>query len=55
MSANCQQPLDEVTVQVWLLYLYPNLKYCTLYVGGMELWSNEQTDNPLTRYSRARG
>ena len=24
----CEQPLDELTVQVWLLYDHPNLKYC---------------------------
>ena len=29
VSVKCEQPLDEV--QVWLLYLNSNLKYCTLY------------------------
>ena len=30
MSVKCVQPLDELTVQVWLLYDHPNFKYCTL-------------------------
>ena len=29
MSVKCEQPLDELTVQVWLLYDHPNFKYCT--------------------------
>ena len=41
----CEQPLDEITVQVWLLYDYPNLKYCTtLYVRG---WNVRQTDRKM--------
>ena len=31
MSVKCEQPLDELTVQVWLLYDHPNFKYCTVY------------------------
>ena len=34
MSVKCEQPIDELTVQVWLLYHNPNLKYCTLFVSG---------------------
>ena len=30
MSLKCEQHLDELTVQVWLLYDHPNFKYCTL-------------------------
>ena len=29
MSVKFEQPLDELTVQVWLLYDHPNFKYCT--------------------------
>ena len=36
MSGECEQPLDERTVQVWLLYDDPNFKYCTLFVSGIE-------------------
>ena len=28
---------------------YPNFKHCTLFVSGMELQTNRQTDNPITR------
>ena len=44
MSLKCEQPLDEVTVQVWLLYDHPNFKYCTLLINGTELWTDKQTD-----------
>ena len=30
MSEKCEEPIDELTVQVWLLYHHPNFKYCTL-------------------------
>ena len=30
MSVKCEEPIDELTVQVWLLYHHPNFKYCTL-------------------------
>ena len=32
ISGKCEQPWDELTVQVWLLYLLTN----TLYVKGMD-------------------
>ena len=44
MSVRCEQPLDELTVQVWLLYDHPNFKYCTLYISGTELRTNGQTN-----------
>ena len=44
MSVKCEQPIDELTVQVWLLYDHPNFKYCTLFVSGMDLQTNGQTD-----------
>ena len=40
VSAKYEQPLDELTVQVWLLYDHPNFKYCTLYVCGTKLRTN---------------
>ena len=30
MSVKCEEPIYELTVQVWLLYYHPNLKYFTL-------------------------
>ena len=44
MSVKCEQPLDELTVQVWLLYDHPNLKYCTLFVKDTELCTDRQMD-----------
>ena len=52
MSVNCEEPIDELTVQVWLLYHHPNFKYCTLFVSGTELWTDRQTDDPITRCPR---
>ena len=60
MSVKCEKPIDELTVQVWLLYHHPNFKYCTLFVSGMELRTDGQTDrrtniqtnDPITRYPR---
>ena len=44
MSVRCEQPLDELTVQVWLLYDHQNFKYCTLYISGTELRTDKRTD-----------
>ena len=44
MSVKCEQPLDELTVQVWLLYDHPNCIYCTLFISGTELRTDGQTD-----------
>ena len=44
MSVKYEQPLDEFTVQVWLLYNHPNVKYCTLNVSGTDLRTDGQTD-----------
>ena len=56
MSVKCEEPIDELTVQVWLLYHYPNFKYRTLFVSGTELQTNRQTnrqtDDPITRCPR---
>ena len=42
MPVKCEQRLDELIVQVWLLFDPPNFKYCTLFVSGTEL--RRQTD-----------
>ena len=48
MSVKCEEPLDELTVQFWLLYDHPNFKYFTLFVSGTELlsdrWTNRRSD-----------
>ena len=44
MSMKCEQPLDELTVRVLLLYDHPNFNYCTFFVSTTELWTNGQTD-----------
>ena len=49
MSVKCEQPIDELTVQVWLLYYNPNFKYCTLFVSGTELRTDGQTDRQTDR------
>ena len=64
MSVKCEEPIDELTVQVWLLYMYhhPNFKYCTLLISRTELRTDRQpkdrqtdgrtdrrTDDPITR------
>ena len=56
MSVKCGEPIDELTVQVWLLYHHPIFKYCTLFVSGTDLrtdgQTDERTDDPITRYPR---
>ena len=49
MPVKCEEPMDEVTVQVWLLYHHPNFKYCTLFVSGKNYG---RTDDPITRCPR---
>ena len=49
MSVKCEQSLDELTVQVWLLDHHPNFKYCTLFVSGTELWTDKPTDGQTIR------
>ena len=55
VSVKCEQFIDGLTVQVWLLYHHPNFKYCTLFENGAELRTDGQTngrtdktDNPIT-------
>ena len=56
MSVRCEEPIDELTVLVWLLYHHQNFKYCTLFVSGTELMTDGQTngqrDDPITRCPR---
>ena len=52
MLVKCEQPLDELTVQVWLPYYHPNFKYCTLFISGTELRTDGRTDDPNTRCPR---
>ena len=60
MSVKCEEPIDELTVQIRLLYHHSNLKYCTLFVSGTELRSDgqtnrqtdRQTDDPISRCPR---
>ena len=44
MSVKCEEPIDELTVQVWLLYDHQNFNYCTLFVSGTELRTDRRTD-----------
>ena len=46
MSVKCELPLDEVTVQVWLLYDHLNFKYCTLFISGTELRMDRRFTGP---------
>ena len=62
MSVKCEEPIDELTVQVWLLYHHPNFKYCTLIVSGTELrtgqtdgQTDKQTDRQTIRLQDAPG
>ena len=41
----CEEPLDELTVQVWLLYDHPNFKY---WDGITDRQTDGRTDDPIT-------
>ena len=47
MSVKCEHPLDELTVQVWLLYHHSNFN-----VSGTELCTDKQTGDPITSRPR---
>ena len=49
MSVRCEEPIDELTVQVWFLYHHQNLNYCTLFVSRMELRTDKWTDRRTIR------
>ena len=44
MSVKCEEPIDELTVQVWLMYDQWNLIYSTSCVSGMELRTDRLKD-----------
>ena len=48
MSVKCE-PLNELTVQVWLLYHHSNFNYLTLFISGTELQTGGQTDRQTDR------
>ena len=54
MSVKCEQALDELTVQVWLLYDHQNFKYCTLILSGTELRTDRRTDKQTDRQTDRR-
>ena len=43
MLAKCDELIDELAIQVWLLNHHSNFKYCTLFVCGTELWTYGRT------------
>ena len=51
MLVKCEQPLDELTVQVWLLYNHQNL-ILHFFISGTELRTDGQKDDPNTRCPR---
>ena len=55
MSVKCEEPIDEFTVQVWLLYHHPNFKYCTLFVSGTELRTDGRMNGQTIRLLDAPG
>ena len=59
MSVRCEQPLDDHTVKVKLLYHQSNFRYCTLSVSGTKLRTNgrpnRQTDGQTIQFLDAPG
>ena len=49
VSVKCKEPLNELTVHVWLLYHHPNFSYWILFVSGTELRTDKQTDRQTGR------
>ena len=43
VAVKCEEPIDELTVQVWLLYDHPNFEYCTLFVSETEYRKDRRT------------
>ena len=54
MSVKCEEPIDELTVQVWLLYHHQNFKYCTLFLSGTELRTDRRTDRQTNKRTDGR-
>ena len=42
----------NLKVQVWLLYHHPNFKYIYWSLGGMELGTDGQTYEPITKCTK---
>ena len=55
LTEECEQPLDELTAQVWWLYHHPNLKYCTLFESGTELRTDRRTNKQTIQLLDAPG
>ena len=51
MSVKCEEPIDELTVHVWLLDHHPNFKYYILFVSRTELKTDRRTDKLTDRQS----
>ena len=51
MSVKCEEPLNELTVQVWLLYHHQNFNYWTLFVSGTELRTDGWTERRMDKLS----
>ena len=51
MSVKCEEPINKLTVQVWLLYHHPNFECCT-FVCKRDGITDRRTDNPITRCPR---
>ena len=49
MSVKCEEPLNELTVQVWLPFLHSNFNYWTLFVRGTYLRIDGQTHRQTDR------
>ena len=57
MSVKCEEPIDEVIVQVWLLYHNPNFNIALCKWDGItdrqtHKRTDRQTDDPITRCPR---
>ena len=48
-SVKCEEPINELTVQAWLLYPHLNFQYCTLFESGTELRTDRLTDGQTNR------
>ena len=55
MLVKCEEPMDELTVQVCLFYHHPYFKHCTLFVSGTELRTDSQTGRWTIRLLDAPG
>ena len=54
MSLKCEEPIDEFTAQVWILYHHQNFKYCTLLAGRNYGQTKRQTDARINKQTQGR-